>query len=74
MPKLIIDRDKCLGSGQCAYMQPELFQMGDDNQPIVLNEHPEGRLIAMAQDAIHQCPAQAIELIDDAADCSERWT
>lgn len=66
MAKLTIDYDKCLSSGQCAYLQPELFDLNDDGAPRVLIEQPEGELIAKARDAIQMCPAQAISLADDA--------
>jgi len=61
MPRLIIDHDKCLNSGQCAYMQPELFKLDDDDAPVVIVESPQGEeLIAKAEDAILMCPSQAI--------------
>ncbi len=62
MPKLVIDQQKCLNSGQCAYLQPELFELDDDGAPHLLNAHPTGDLIAKANDAIEMCPAQAITL------------
>ena len=65
MPRLIIDQEKCLNSGQCAYLQPELFELGDDGAPQVLNDHPDGDLIAKANDAIEMCPAQAISLVEE---------
>jgi len=58
--KLSIDREKCLNSGQCAYLQPELFQLDDRGEPQVLDEQPSGDLIAKANDAIEMCPSQAI--------------
>ncbi|MEM9623813.1 MAG: ferredoxin [Pseudomonadota bacterium] len=62
MPTLKIDPDKCLNSGQCAYLQPELFSLADDGTPDILNAHPPDELIAKAQDAIEMCPGQAISL------------
>ena len=60
MTKLVIDQQACLNSGQCAYLQPELFEVGDDGETRVLNEYPESDLITKAEDAIEMCPAQAI--------------
>ncbi len=62
MTRLTIDHDKCLSSGQCAYLQPELFELSDDGTPSVLNDSPDGDFIAKAKDAIEMCPAQAISL------------
>ncbi len=65
MAKLFVDLDKCLNSGQCAYLQPELFELNDNGEPHVLEQQPSGDLIAKANDAIAMCPAQAISLVDD---------
>lgn len=65
MPKLTIDQDKCLNSGQCAYLQPELFELDDNGAPQVLHGNPTGDFVAKARDAIEMCPAQAISLADD---------
>lgn len=60
--RLTINHDRCLKSGQCAYMQPDLFRLEEDGSPVVLAEVLEGPQIAMAQDAADMCPAQAIVL------------
>lgn len=65
MPKLVIDQEKCLNSGQCAYLHPELFELDDECAPQVLNPTPSGELIAKASDAIEMCPSQAIRLIEN---------
>jgi len=62
---LTIDREKCLNSGQCAYLQPEIFQLDEHDEPQILNANPTGELIAKAQDAIAMCPAQAISLSEE---------
>ena len=62
MKKLVIDLEKCLNSGQCAYLQPELFELNDVGEPKVINSEPTGDLIAKANDAIQMCPSQAISL------------
>jgi ferredoxin len=63
MPRLVIDQDKCLNSGQCAY-QPEPFELDDNGALNVRVETPDGALITKAEDAIAMCPGQAISLID----------
>jgi ferredoxin len=60
MPRLVIDREKCLNSGQCAYLQPELFETDDEGAPVILISTPEGALMSKAEDAISMCPGQAI--------------
>jgi len=65
MTKLTIDEEKCLNSGQCAYLQPKLFELDDDGTPTITNTAPTGDLIAQAREAIEMCPSQAISLADE---------
>ena len=62
MPRIVIDHQKCVNSGQCAYLQPDLFEQDETGAPIVLVENPTGDLMAKVQDAIDMCPSQAIRL------------
>ena len=62
MKKLVINRRACLKSGQCSYLQPELFARDAENWPVVTVERPAGEQIDRANDAIEMCPAQAISL------------
>ncbi|MXY71701.1 MAG: ferredoxin [Dehalococcoidia bacterium] len=65
MQKLVIERRLCLKSGQCSYLQPDVFKRDDENWPVVTIEHPEGEQIEQATDAIEMCPAQAISLVEE---------
>ncbi len=65
MRKLTIERRRCLKSGQCSYLQPEVFERDEENWPVVAIEHPEGEQVEQARDAIEMCPAQAISLTED---------
>ena len=65
MPRIVIDLEKCLQSGQCAYLQPELFDVNEDGIPTALvGETADAVLIAKAGEAIEMCPSQAISLED----------
>ncbi len=66
MRKLTIERRLCLKSGQCSYLQPDLFGRDEENWPVVTVERPEGERIEQANDAIEMCPAQAISLTEEA--------
>ena len=63
--RLVVDHERCLRSGQCTYLHPDLFREGEDRFPVVLVEHPEGEQIDAAEDAADVCPSSAIELIDE---------
>lgn len=64
--KIVVDLEKCVGSGQCVMAAPELFdQRDDDGLVVVLNPRPEGAGEAAAREAAYACPALAIEIIED---------
>ncbi|NRG41046.1 ferredoxin [Rathayibacter sp. VKM Ac-2835] len=55
---LMIDRDRCMGSGQCTFYAPQTFDLDDDSIAIVTDEHGDPQdEIAMA---ITVCPTRAI--------------
>jgi ferredoxin len=53
-----IDRDLCMGSGQCLGYAPNTFDQDDDNTAIVIDQH--GDPDEDIQTAIESCPARAI--------------
>ena len=57
---LTVNHKKCLKSGQCTYMQPDLFKEGPDGYPIVLNTEPTAVQRPDAEEAMDLCPASAI--------------
>ncbi len=55
-----IDRDACMGSGNCVYMVPEVFDLDDDGVAVVRGDptaHEE-----QVRLAAKQCPTRAIQL------------
>lgn len=61
--KLKIDRDKCIGSGKCTAIAPEIFVIDDRNKVLVKEADK-----ASAETLLHaaeQCPSGAIYLIDE---------
>ena len=63
--KILIDRDKCVGAGQCVLAAPEIFQQSEDDGLVVvrLPEPPE-HLHDSARAAAHLCPALVITVTD----------
>ncbi len=53
-----IDRDACMGSGNCGFWAPGVFDLDDDGIAVVLdpNAQPEEKIVLAAQG----CPTQAI--------------
>lgn len=63
--RIEINMETCLSSGQCAYMQPELFEVDDDGVPTILVSgelSPEQR--EAATEAADACPSQSITLVE----------
>jgi len=58
MPKLAIDKEKCIGCGLCASICPDVFEVGDDAKARVKNA--AGCRKCDCQSAADSCPVQAI--------------
>ncbi|CAB4651692.1 unannotated protein [freshwater metagenome] len=58
-----INREICMGSGNCSFWAPETFDLDDDGVAIVtsIDGSPEEKVILAAQG----CPTQAISIIKD---------
>ena len=58
-----IDRDACMGSGNCAFWAPGVFDLDDDGIAIVIDTDasPEEKIVLAA----HGCPTQAITVSKD---------
>ncbi|MEY9853167.1 ferredoxin [Leifsonia sp. EB41] len=55
---LTIDRDRCMGSGQCTFYAPNTFDLDDLSIAIVTDEH--GDTDENIQQAIDVCPTRSI--------------
>ncbi|MFF8913097.1 ferredoxin [Streptomyces sp. NPDC015032] len=58
--RISIDRDVCIGAGQCALTAPGMFTQDDDGFSELLPGHEEGAAAPMAKEAARVCPVQAI--------------
>ncbi|WP_426512263.1 ferredoxin [Dactylosporangium sp. McL0621] len=55
--------DRCIGSGVCALVAPDVFdQRDDDGVVILLAEHPPAQHQEAAYEAANRCPASVIEI------------
>lgn len=55
------DKDRCMGYGNCAFVAPESFDLGDDDKVVVLRDDAGADDDAVAE-AVRDCPAQALIL------------
>ena len=64
--KVSIDRDKCVGAGQCVRVAPAVFDQDQDHGLVLLiDATPAIDLAAFVRRAALLCPAQAIRIEGD---------
>ncbi|MGW2291569.1 ferredoxin [Streptomyces phaeochromogenes] len=61
--KVDVDIPKCVGSGQCVLIAPEVFdQRDEDGMVVLLDEAPAAELYEAVRESAMACPAAAIHL------------
>jgi ferredoxin len=63
--RVSVDRDLCESNGVCEGIAPEVFQIDDNDELLILQEHPDESLRAKVLDAVRSCPKQALTLQED---------
>jgi ferredoxin len=63
--RVIVDYDLCESNGICMSQAPEVFELRDDDNLYVLQEHPAAALLPSVRLAVETCPKQAIKLVDE---------
>jgi ferredoxin len=64
--RVIVDLQRCEANGLCMGVAPDVFELTDDDELILLQEHPDESRRADVVAAVHQCPRQAISIEEDA--------
>jgi ferredoxin len=60
--RIAIDRERCMGSGNCAFWAPSTFDVDDDMKVFVLD--PEGDDPDKVRNAVDACPTHALALVE----------
>ncbi len=60
-----INLSRCVMSGQCYYMYPELVRMKDDGYPEVIASRVANVSDETLRELIEGCPAMAIESVEE---------
>ena len=61
MTRLEVDRERCVGSGTCEMLAPDVFEVGDDGIVVVRQPDVDDGAV---RDAVQQCPTQALSVAD----------
>jgi len=62
--RVVVDYDKCKSNAVCMGIAPEVFEVRDDNFLYILDENPPEELRPKLEEAVRNCPTQAISLED----------
>ncbi|RBY86488.1 ferredoxin [Blastococcus sp. TF02A-30] len=64
MSRIEVDRDRCVGSGTCEALAPDVFEVDDDGVLVVHREEPGEEELDDVRDAVQACPTRALALAD----------
>ncbi|MFG3504525.1 ferredoxin [Streptomyces sp. NPDC047821] len=59
---IAIDRDVCIGAGQCALTAPDVFTQDDDGFGALVPGSEDGAGSPLVREAARACPVGAIEV------------
>jgi len=63
--RIVVDRLRCIGSGNCADTAPNVFQIDEVERSVIIN--PLGAAPDVIVAAAESCPVDAIKIIDEQA-------
>jgi len=61
-----VDRDLCIGSGDCVDTAPQVFELDDDGKAVVLD--PDAAEVDDVVEAARNCPVTAIFVAGEAGE------
>ncbi|MEW1634105.1 ferredoxin [Streptomyces sp. NPDC093801] len=64
--RISVDRDVCIGAGQCVLAAPQVFTQDDDGLSEVLPGREDGHGSPMVREAARACPVSAITVRETA--------
>ena len=63
--RIIVDRLRCIGAGNCVDTATEVFQLDEGERSVIIN--PNGTAPDLIVAAAGSCPVDAIKVIDEQA-------
>ena len=60
--RVVVDYDLCESNALCMAAAPEVFEVRDDDFLYILDENPPDALRSKVEQAVRQCPKQAISI------------
>jgi ferredoxin len=59
-----VDRERCVGSGSCEALAPDVFEVDDDGVLIVHRPEPTEDELPDVRNAVQACPTRALSLLE----------
>ena len=66
--KIAVNREACIGAGECAMLAPHIFHLDDENKAVVNEAAAAEADETLLWDVADSCPALAIILYDENGD------
>ena len=63
--RVVVNRNLCESFGVCTGVAPEVYELGDDDVLVILDEHPSDDLRPKVEEAVRLCPKQALSIEED---------
>jgi len=63
--RVVVDYDLCESNAVCMGIAPKIFEVRDDDNLYVLEEHPDESMRPKVEEAVGRCPKQAISIVED---------
>jgi ferredoxin len=63
--RITVDAERCIASGHCVRVAPDVFDQDDDGIVLLLDENPPAALRDQVLEATGLCPAQLIRVADE---------
>ena len=64
MTPIEVDRERCVGSGSCEALAPDVFEVDDEGVLVVHRSEPAGDELGDVEDAVQACPTRALSLAE----------
>ncbi|MEU1283766.1 ferredoxin [Kitasatospora sp. NPDC005856] len=61
--RIVVDRDACIGAGQCVLTEPRVFQQNDEDGMVeVRTDRPDTGTAENVRVAVSLCPGRALSI------------
>ena len=60
--RVVVNWDMCESNAICMAVAPQVFEVREDDNLYILQEHPDESLRPKVEEAVRMCPKQAISI------------